>query len=208
MAKECGSDWYYSNIIVGDNGHKPACAWIDEDHTNDISKAAMQIHMQNFTQLDDQAKPTTDPGALCSLPAMLFKDDHNYKFGKHSNVITNAQFGRKPDELVLWTGNIGSWDWPERAHRKRLNKRPFVHLVASVHDKHSAKALCESDTSHGPDFVSHRERIFCDMSTKMHWPLCAEGDKVQSDCYHWGTHSLVSGIGRRERGYSHVETWD
>ncbi|KAL8865488.1 MAG: hypothetical protein Q9174_006859 [Haloplaca sp. 1 TL-2023] len=42
----------------------------------------------------------------------------------------------------------------------------------STHEGHSAKELCEHDTSAGPDFVSMKEGLFCDMSEKKLWPLC------------------------------------
>ncbi|KAL8731717.1 MAG: hypothetical protein Q9181_004198 [Wetmoreana brouardii] len=50
-------------------------------------------------------------------------------------------------------------------------------LVMSSHDSHSAKVLCEHDHSAGPDFVSFRENLFCDMSTKKMWPLCDSPEK-------------------------------
>ena len=39
---------------------------------------------------------------------------------------------------------------------------------------HSAKRLCGSNTSRGPDFVATSEKLFCDMTKKQAWPLCDE----------------------------------
>ena len=35
------SYWAYFNIIVSGDGHKPACTWLDRDHTNGLKAAAM-----------------------------------------------------------------------------------------------------------------------------------------------------------------------
>src|ERR1700738_3356157 len=45
-------------------------------------------------------------------------------------------------------------------------------LITSTHPSHSAIGLCDSDTSRGPDFVSHHEGMYCDMETKQAYPLC------------------------------------
>ena len=79
-------------------------------------------------------------------------------------------------------------------------------LVSGTQEKHSAQALCESDTSHGPDFVSHSEGLFCDMGTKRVWPICRTTE-VEVGCYDWGSHSLVTREGKEERGYADVEEW-
>lgn len=62
--------------------------------------------------------------------------------------------------------------------RRRARRRVFQpladQLVVSDIACHSAKEVCESDTSAGPDFVSTVEGLFCDMSEKILWPLCSE----------------------------------
>lgn len=45
-------------------------------------------------------------------------------------------------------------------------------LVVSNVTCHSAKEVCGSATSAGPDFVSVAEGLFCDMQEKILWPLC------------------------------------
>jgi hypothetical protein len=76
---------------------------------------------------------------------------------------------------------------PDQAKTKRSlsMKRSAVmssQLIVSKDVQHSAKELCESDTSHGPDFVSEPERLFCDMGTKTLWLLC-ESDEDQKPCF-------------------------
>lgn len=81
-------------------------------------------------------------------------------------------------------------------------------LISSPRDDHVASALCESDTSHGPDFVSHSEGVFCDMDTKTQWPLCDEDGSEMKDCYRWKTHSLVTGGEHVPRNYASVQEWE
>lgn len=85
-----------------------------------------------------------------------------------------------------------------------------MHLVTSPHEVHSAKALCESDTSHGPDFVSWSERFHCDMSTKEARPLCEGDESGHRHCYHHETQSFVLADmdARVGKNYSHVVEWD
>lgn len=68
-------------------------------------------------------------------------------------------------------------------------------------------ALCGSETSHGPDFVSRKEGLFCDMESKTVWPVCDEAAEGETECYDWGSHSLVTREGREGRGYVDVEEW-
>ena len=65
------SYWAYSNIIVSGDGHKPACTWLDRDHTGGIKQASMQIYMQDFTNVTVDTSNTTK---YCSAPAMVFED--------------------------------------------------------------------------------------------------------------------------------------
>lgn len=84
-------------------------------------------------------------------------------------------------------------------------------LVVSKDVQQSAKELCESDTSHGPDFVSVPERLFCDMGTKTLWLFC-EGDEDQKPCFDPETKQLrgVGIVGRDIRGleYARVTEWE
>ncbi|KAL6721303.1 hypothetical protein ACLMJK_000405 [Lecanora helva] len=216
FARACGYPWYYSNIIVGMEHHKPDCAWIDQDHTNDIFTSALQIHMEDFvnhTALDPQ-----EIAPYCKYPSMVFRKDHDYPLNKHRFYFPeSARIPRSSKMKALWTSpRDGYTGWafgpgPQKNSRRDSSppnpSRAFTHLVSSSHDKHSAQKLCESEASRGPDFVSWSEGIFCDMKAKTHWPLC-ENDKVETDCYHWDTHSLVTKGERAAKNYSHVEQWD
>ena len=105
-------------------------------------------------------------------------------------------------------------------HKKRqlLGKRaPGLanRLITSQRQQHSATKLCERENSHGPDFVSWDERVFCDMDTKISWPLCEgkNGTGVAlrngtEECYEWETHSLVGKGGERvAKNYKKIDHW-
>lgn len=213
MGRSCGASWYYSNVIVGDQDHKPTCTWLDQNHSEDIPTSALQIHMQDFVQLSEEDNINDDPRFYCRLPAMLLKRKHSYDFGREMWDIYNKDKAFRPGDFTLWTG-------PEeddlkavaeqRKLRRRIDERPFVHLITSPHEVHGAKALCESDSSHGPDFVSWSERIHCDMSTKQVRPLCEGDESGHRHCYHHETQSLVFADmdTRLGKNYSHVVEWD
>lgn len=112
--------------------------------------------------------------------------------------------------VTIPTKNDASKDPPRSKKTRRQQSRrgavhPFDHLVSSAHDNHSARELCDNESSHGPDFFSMSEGVFCDMHTKTHWPLCKGNE---TECYHWDTHSLIMGQERRAKNHTRVEAWD
>lgn len=64
-------------------------------------------------------------------------------------------------------------------------------LILSKSKHHSAKMLCESATSVGPDFVSLDEQLFCDMHTKKTWQLCGAGNAT--GCFDQKSYKIVAG---------------
>ncbi|KAK5079553.1 hypothetical protein LTR70_008119 [Exophiala xenobiotica] len=72
-------------------------------------------------------------------------------------------------------------------------------LVVSNVSSHSARELCGSRTSAGPDFVSLGEGLFCDMARKVLWPVCSE--EVTAACFDLGGRGL-----RVVGGAQHSET--
>ena len=52
-------------------------------------------------------------------------------------------------------------------------------VVISALEKHSAKEVCESSTSRGPDFVSLHEGQHCDMTTRTLYDVCSS---TKLDC--------------------------
>ena len=215
--RSCGYPWYPSNIIVGQEHYKPDCTWIDQDDTDGLYISGLQIHMEDFV-VTDEDKKSHNGSYYCQEPAMVFKREHrlHWIFAWHQDFLASGDKNAVPaiwqeedKQHENWTppgGETSSDGGGRKRRRNLLGPRKFKHLVASPHDTHSAQQLCESATSHGPDFVSFSENIFCDMDTKEHWPLCkSDGD---DHCYHWDTHSLVRYAKSTPREYSHVEHWE
>jgi hypothetical protein len=61
-------------------------------------------------------------------------------------------------------------------------------LVISEFGDHSALSVCDSPTSWGPDFVSTREGIYCDMCERQVWKLCDRDD--EKECFDLSKRSL------------------
>ena len=88
-------------------------------------------------------------------------------------------------------------------------------LIVSHSNSHSAKELCESPSSKGPDFVSVKEQSYCDMSQRKIWPLCDA--KKTSNCFDQATYQFKSlAVKGRDvnaqsappqKSYTKVETW-
>lgn len=178
------SYWAYSNVIISDDGHKPACTWLDVDHTGGIKQAAMQIHMQDFTSTIVDTSNTTK---YCSAPVMVFED--------HTDNLPSSIWKRSTTNAKRGTGIL------------KRSAAMSNHIIGSQDASHSALKLCQSPTSYSPDFVSFSEGIFCDMDTKTPWPLCST-EKVKDDCYHWETHTLITSGDHKPRNYGNVVEWE
>lgn len=57
-----------------------------------------------------------------------------------------------------------------------------------IKDEASARDLCESETSWGPDWYSHREDLYCEMLTKTLLHSCKTED--DNDCFDVNTHRI------------------
>ena len=75
-------------------------------------------------------------------------------------------------------------------------------VVISYHSSHSAKEVCQSRTSSGPDFVSVQERVFCDMCTHTLYPVC--GDTKSSGCFDLETQKMRPATGLQGRNKASV----
>lgn len=166
----------------------------------------LTIPHQAFTNLTSTY--STDPSYYCTSPTILFVRDYDYEF--HLKWWEHTIPSRS--RITFWKDHgfkRSSKRQPPPPHRRHTQRSLALRskLVASTHEKHSAKTLCESETSHGPDFVSRKEGLFCDMETKKVWPVCDKEMEVEVECYDWGSHSLVTMEGKEGRGYVDVEEW-
>lgn len=89
--------------------------------------------------------------------------------------------GEKGFRAYVYNDGTGEIDLPASQRKKRSMRKADSRLIISDRPGHSAVALCESETSHGPSLVSLSEGMFCDMKTRMVQPVCAE--KLTKDCF-------------------------
>jgi len=76
----------------------------------------------------------------------------------------------------------------------KISKRTdcdYTDVIISDFDEHSATEVCQSATSSGPDFVSLKEKLLCDMCTHELRPLCS--GEIVSDCFDLENLELRSG---------------
>ncbi|KAI9794611.1 MAG: hypothetical protein M1816_004498 [Peltula sp. TS41687] len=87
----------------------------------------------------------------------------------------------------------------EPAERKVAENVHFMagQLIVSESKGHSAKELCESKTSKGPDFVSTTEKLYCDMKEKKVYPLCVKA--TDRACFDETIQKLRPAAGPRRR---------
>lgn len=82
-------------------------------------------------------------------------------------------------------------------------------LISSPYPGHSAKELCDSPNSYGPDVVSENEGLFCDMEAKVLWPLCVTSS--QKGCFDSGKNFIRGSSAKRsmvpEKRYVNVQSW-
>lgn len=71
-------------------------------------------------------------------------------------------------------------------------------VVISDHVAHSAREVCDSETSMGPDFVSTKEGPYCDMCTHTLYDVCS--GNATSGYFHMNSQTLRSGINLHSRG--------
>ena len=108
----------------------------------------------------------------------------------------------------------------DRLQRQTETKRSLFDTQAAMCDEivisslegNDVFDLCNSQTSLGPDHVSLANSMFCDMSTKTLWPLCA--DTVSGDCFDvdekrmkWAAGELKKRFATAEKVYRRVRTW-
>lgn len=112
---------------------------------------------------------------------------------------------------------------PERrapVHERQLAKRDEEphnwckenQLVVSEHTAHSAREVCGSSSSWGPDFVSVAEGVYCDMCKREIYPLCSGENVGESGvCFDLGKRQLAGAKKRwwkRDTTVGPVKRWD
>ena len=197
MGYKCGADWYNSDYIVGDGTYTPKCVWLDYNHSDNLRFNGLSLHMPDFAA-DEQGKVSeyqNNLDTLCkSKPRMNFWNQilpdnwipfHNWQYNDDGSDQDPASVIDKP-------GSKTRRDQQKSRANKRTTSNPSPeHLVVSGRPGHSAKELCESETSYGADFVSTVEGIYCDMEVKQAWPLC--NATITTSCFDMTSRSVLGG---------------
>lgn len=173
----CGADWYPSSYKVRDSVSTPKCVWIDQDHSNGLRFQGLSLHMQDFSSTQarvDEYNENQD--TFCkSKPRMNFWDTiwGNDLIPFFQPPLKYTPDGADADLSQVITSKRLRDVQPSRHFRRDNGNNMPGRLIISNIDTHSAKELCESHTSMGPDFVSTVEGVFCDMEVKEWWYLCS-----------------------------------
>ncbi|KAH1300677.1 hypothetical protein KXX17_004974 [Aspergillus fumigatus] len=181
VPKECGVAWYRSNLPVQrQNGDpfKPRCFWIDSPDTGKTTSSFPQgagIHLTDFTA--NQGRVQQYQISCDTMCASAPRPGPNEK-----------PTAKQILQLQKWTGgrvSTPTYGVKTRSVKARQNDRVCFAdhqvVVVSEHREHTASELCKSTSAAGPDFVSTKEGLFCDMCTGELWPLCSKN--VPTGCF-------------------------
>lgn len=71
---------------------------------------------------------------------------------------------------------------PVSRKRRQVKRTDWAakELVLSDSEGHSAKRLCNSETSMGPDFAHLTEKLFCDMGSKTLYKFCEKSNESKT----------------------------
>jgi hypothetical protein len=169
----------------------------------------MRIHTQSFGRLsgsgNEYALPS-NPEALCWPPATewLYELEPQTSAAPQrasplSMLQVLATFVDMASGYILRSSEFRASEEPRNTSWKST-------LIGSNHTTHSALKLCAEPNSWGSDFVSFKEGMFCDMTSRTTWPLCST--TVTYRCYDWKLHALVDGrLHKREMKYEEIKVW-
>ncbi|KAL8642375.1 MAG: hypothetical protein Q9228_000928 [Teloschistes exilis] len=221
-AKECGAQWYHSLLKTGDDDYQPSCIWIDRDGSNGLRFQGLGLHFNDFAATPERVAQFNDNKDLMCGAAPRFRMYENMEDNDYIPFF-NPPLDLEPESLTdadpgavfnktRWTMRqegphikkaLVDQD-PSKGMKRRQSTDPVVFgpanasvVIVSTSPNHSAKELCESETSRGFDFVSSTEQIFCDMKAKKLWPVC--NATMKSACFDLKSSTMTPGKGLRGR---------
>ncbi|KAL8927833.1 MAG: hypothetical protein Q9172_001206 [Xanthocarpia lactea] len=223
IAKACGADWYHSLLKTGDDDYQPSCIWIDRDRSNGLRFQGLGLHFNDFAATEERATQLNENRDLMCNAAPRFRMYENFGDKDHipffnppldleAKTLTDGDPGAVMDK--------SRWHLPEEGphvnkalidqepSHKKLRRQSHATavfgeassssvVIISTSPNHSAKELCESETSRGFDFVSSTENLFCDMESKKLWPVC--DTTTTSACFDMISSTMKPGKGLRGR---------
>ncbi|KAL8882296.1 MAG: hypothetical protein Q9198_000684 [Flavoplaca austrocitrina] len=222
MAMDCGAEWYPSQLKPGDNDYTPKCIWIDRDRSNGLQFQGLGFHLPDLKGTEERSNQLNENRSiLCDVSPRLrlYEDFTNDDFipffdpplklsdegcDLDTTVIMDKATWKMPDEgpnvnkvLIDSTPNY------RKVEKRSVSNAVFGEnpeskvVIISTNSMHSARELCESETSRGFDFVSSTENLYCDMEPKRLWPVCS--NSTISACFDVSTSTMRPGKGLRGR---------
>ena len=205
--KYCNMWWYHSNINLATSDgqpYQPACGWLDSDASQGHLLAGFRVAM-----LELQNVPNENPWSSNDVQSFCTQTFHfsGTSTGPYlqGNLDTNAIGAGEKRSVPYYLQNQTTSSTKAGQHRKKI--------IISHHEGQSALDLCSSQKSRGPDFVSVKEQVYCDMTHKTVHPLCS--NTVRRNCFSID-HDAIQVKKRRHtqdraetvhRQYHKVETW-
>lgn len=243
VGKRCDADWYASELKTGDDDYKPACIWIDRDGSNGLHFQGFGLHINDFAATQERANQyNSSKDLMCKSDPRFkmyekmdsttliptFQPPLEYTTKTLTDVDPAAVMDQKRWVLAKLPPE-GPPDLPPVEEKRNDKPSPspspspdpstaLRRLIISSSKHHSAQELCDSASSRGPDFISTKEGIFCDMEHKKAYPLC--GPQQSSGCFDQKTHSIKAVVVRGrdattgapppavQKSYRKPEHWD
>lgn len=215
---KCGAQWYNSNFAFGGSNHPPKCVWLDADGSGGTIAKAISLHMPDFLgEPGLQAQYEENYDRLCKNEArMTFWPEYPKQQPIIKNFIPRPEYtedgGLKypdhgKDRATNGYPDGSNLPWLKKGKTKRhprdfqdgelpkSNNKPDV-LTVSHLPGHSARELCESVTSLGPDFLvdNGEEKLFCDMTKKQLFDVCDE--HIKTHCFDMET-GFMRNVGQK-----------
>ena len=217
----CGADWYHSQLKTGDDDYQPTCIWIDQNRSNGLRYQGFGLHIDDFAATPERAAQYNESKDLMCKAAPRFKmyekmDSKDFipVFIPPLDYVAKELTDRDPAAVLdkrRWVlpkegpnikkTNVDAEPKPKMVRRQDPNqangRKKFNTVIISKSPNHSAKELCDNDSSAGPDFVSLDEQLFCDMETRKTWLLCSA---TKTDgCFDHAASTMRAGKGLRGR---------
>lgn len=214
----CGQAWEHGEKIRGylKNGdaYYPSCTWLDTAHGADVEPEPKPI--TNRQMKIDVTAYRGNEGLMSKeyyCGATIFSWKHDEPIAERPSrgmccdgcaVCLEEQAQAKRSLPMNTTAT--------RSPRPR-NQQSAEKLIVNSRSSQSAITLCNSPTSRGSDFASIDEGLFCDMDTKVLYPLC--NDKIVEHCFdleaeqpHLRQYSAFQRRDLTEPKYKYVSYWD
>ncbi|KAH6663764.1 hypothetical protein B0J14DRAFT_494504 [Halenospora varia] len=216
--------------------YRPNCVWITgfDGSDNGITSQGFSMHIIDFSQITQQrANDYRDNlDLMCNSPPRFSTYTTIYDEVKPPFFIPalryNATDGSDIDiQKVVNNPGVDKTDYDQNVRVDKDNKpirarngrfKPtstsirdmfLESIIYSSHDNHSAKELCDAPNSHGPDVVSWKEGLYCDMGEKKLYPLCTKD--VFKNCFDTEVHDIRLGLSKRGqnsgKGYTKIQNW-